>query len=62
MTIMAKVISTEIKISVSKLVSNKDKGAIIDLPKDLADNLESVVSELLGDGFIVEANTDVSSE
>ena len=54
---MAKIIENNIVLTISKVVKNTDTDATLDLPIDFTDNVVEVVSQLLGDGFIVELTT-----
>lgn len=51
---MAKIIEVNTVLTVSKLVKAKDSEETITLPEDFADNVIEVISQLLGDQYVVE--------
>lgn len=57
---MAAIVSTLINVTVSKLVPNgiDKKEAVIELHPELATMLESVVTELMGEGYVVEISSE----
>lgn len=52
--IMARILENNVVLTISKIVKSTDTNESISLPADFTDNVVDLISQLLGDGFIVE--------